>query len=64
MTTQTRDPDFAHTINQIAESIQWPEPAFTVTPWEAFTGVLVAVYEAFATPDAVTLNAALKGIAF
>ena len=50
MTTQTRDPQFADYINDIADSIHWPEAAFTLSPWEATVGVVVALYEAFATP--------------
>lgn len=64
MTTQTRDPLFASYINEIAESIEWPDASFTVKPWEAVVGVAVAFYEAFATPDRVTLQHALNGIAF
>jgi len=64
MTTQTRDPQFASYINTIAESIEWPDASFTVKPWEAAVGVAVAFYEAFATPDPVMLQHALKGIAF
>ena len=64
MTTQTRDPQFANYINEIADSIQWPDASFTVTPWEAAVGVVVALYEAFATPDPATLRFALNGIAF
>ena len=64
MTTQARDTEFANYINAIAESIEWPDPSFTVKPWEAVVGVVVAIYEAFATPDPVILQHALKGIAF
>ena len=64
MTTQTRDPLFASYINEIAESIEWPDASFTVKPWEAVVGVAVAFYEAFATPDRVILQHALNGIAF
>lgn len=64
MTTQTRDPQFASYINDIAESIEWPDATFTVKPWEAAIGIVVALYEAFATPDQVILQHALKGIAF
>ena len=64
MNTQTRDPQFASYINDIAESIEWPDATFTVKPWEAAVGILVALYEAFATPDQVILQHALKGIAF
>ena len=64
MTTKTRDPQFADYINDIADSIQWPDASFTVTPWEAVVGVVVALYEAFATPDRAMLQHALRGIAF
>jgi hypothetical protein len=64
MTTQTRDPQFADYINDIADSIRWPDAAFTLSPWEVTVGVVVAFYEAFATPDRVMLQHALKGIAF
>ena len=64
MTTQTRDPQFASYIHAIADSIQWPDGSFTVKPWEAVVGVVVALYEAFATPDRVMLQHALNGIAF
>jgi hypothetical protein len=64
MTTETRDPQFASYINEIADSIRWPDVSFTVTPWEAAVGVVVAFYEAFATPDRVILRHALNGIAF
>jgi hypothetical protein len=63
MTTQTRDPQFESFINDIADSIRWPEAAFSVSPWEAVVGVVLAVYEGFATPDRATLGHALNGIA-
>ena len=64
MIAQTRDTNFAEHINEIANAIEWPETAFTVTPWEAARGVVVALYEAFATPDRALLQHALNGIAF
>jgi hypothetical protein len=64
MTTQIKDPQFASSVNEIAGAIQWPDASFTLTPWEAIVGVVVAFYEAFATPDQVMLQHALKGIAF
>jgi hypothetical protein len=64
MSTYTRDPQFASFIEEVASSIQWPDAAFTVTPWEAAVGVVVALYEAFATPDRAMLEHALAGIAF
>ena len=64
MTTQIRDPQFESLIADIADSIQWPEGSFTVTPWEALKGVIVAIYEGLATPDPVMLRHALNGIAF
>jgi hypothetical protein len=64
MNTVIRDPQFANAVNEIATSIQWPDVSFTLTPWEAAVGMLVAFYEAFATPDRVILRHALNGIAF
>ena len=64
MTTEIRDAQFAHSVNEIAASIHWPDPSFTLTPWETVVGVVVAFYEAFATPDRVVLQHALNGIAF
>jgi hypothetical protein len=64
MTTQIKDPQFANSIEEIAVAIQWPDASFTLTAWEAIAGVVVAFYEAFATPDRVMLRHALNGIAF
>lgn len=64
MTTQTRDLQFASYVEEIANSIQWPDGSFTLTPWEVVVGVVTAFYEAFATPDRAMLQFALKGIAF
>jgi len=64
MYTETRDTQFASYVNELAESIRWPDPSFTLTPLEVAVGVVVAFYEAFATPDRVMLRHALNGIAF
>lgn len=64
MTTETRDPQFAISVNEIVDSIVWPDASFTLSPLEAAVGVVVAFYEAFATPDRVILRHALNGIAF
>ena len=64
MYTETRDPQFASYVNELAESIRWPDPSFTLTALEVAVGVVVAFYEAFATPDRVMLRHALNGIAF
>ena len=64
MIAQARDTNFATHINEIAEAIEWPEAAFTVSPWEIAAGVFIALYEAFATPDRALLHHALNGIAF
>jgi hypothetical protein len=64
MNTVIRDPQFASAVNQIATSIQWPDVSFTLSPWEAAIGAVIAFYEAFATPDRVILRHALNGIAF
>jgi hypothetical protein len=64
MTTETRDPQFAISVNEIVDAIQWPNPTFTLSPLEAAVGVVVAFYDAFATPDRAILRHALNGIAF
>jgi hypothetical protein len=64
MYTETRDPQFVSYVNELAESIRWPDPSFTLTPLEVAVGVVAAFYEAFATPDRVILRHALNGIAF
>lgn len=64
MNTYTRDPQFATFIEEVARSVEWPDATFTVTPWEAAVGVVIALYESFATPDRVMLRHALQGIAF
>jgi hypothetical protein len=64
MTTETRDPQFAINVNEIADSIVWPDTSFVLSPLEAALDVVVALYEAFATPDRVILRHALNGIAY
>ena len=64
MITETRDPQFAISVNEIVDSIVWPDASFTLSPLEAAVAVAVAFYEAFATPDRVILRHALNGIAF
>ncbi len=63
MITEIRDPQFASFVEDIAESIRWPDAAFTFTPWQALKALAVALYEAMATPDPATLRHALRGIA-
>jgi hypothetical protein len=64
MTTETRDPQFAINVDEIVDSIVWPDASFALSPLEAALDVVVALYEAFATPDRVILRHALNGIAF
>ena len=64
MTVRIREAELVTHIDRIADAIQWPDGAFTLSPWEAFVGVLVTFYEAFATPDRVMLRHARNGIAF
>jgi len=63
MNTEIRDPQFATAVNQIANSISWPDASFSVTPWEAAVAVVAAFYEAVATPNQVIVRFALNGIA-
>jgi hypothetical protein len=64
MSTETRDPQFAINVNEIVDSIVWPDTSFALSPLEAALAAVVAFYEAFATPDRVMLRHALNGIAF
>lgn len=64
MSTQTRDPQFATMINEIADSIRWPDASFTVSPWDVAVSVFQAFYEAFATPERALLQQSLRGIMF
>jgi hypothetical protein len=64
MTTEIRDPQFAISVNEIVDSIVWPDASFALGPLEAAVNVVTALYEAFATPDRVILRHALNGIAF
>jgi len=64
MNAHMKDPQLARYVDEIAQSIHWPEAAFTLSPAEAVIGVAVTFYQAFATPDRVMLQHALKGIAF
>jgi hypothetical protein len=64
MTTEIRDPQFAIGVNEIVDSIVWPDASFALSPLEAVVNVMTALYEAFATPDRVILRHALNGIAF
>lgn len=63
MNTEIRDPQFAIAVNEIANYIRWPEPTFSVSPWEAALGVVAAFYEAVTTPNRVIVRFALNGIA-
>jgi hypothetical protein len=64
MNTEIKDPQFAISVTEIANAIRWPDPSFALNPIEATVDVLVAFYDAFARPDRVILEHALKGIAF
>jgi hypothetical protein len=64
MSTQVKDPQLARYVDEIAQSIHWPETAFTLSLAETVMGLAVTFYQAFATPDRVMLEHALKGIAF
>jgi len=64
MNTEIKDPQFAISVSEIANAIRWPDPSFALSPIEAAIDVLVAFYDAFARPDRVILEHALKGIAF
>ena len=64
MTIETRDPQFAISVNEIVDSIEWPDASFALSPLEAAVDTVLAFYEAFSSPDRVILRHALNGIAF
>lgn len=64
MIIETRDPQFASYIDEIANSISWPAPSFRLSFWETVVGTVAVFYHALSTPNPVILQAALRGIAF
>lgn len=64
MTIEIRDPQFASHVDQIANTIQWPDASFALSPLEAVVGFVVTLYAGFSKPDPVMLQHALRGIAF
>ena len=63
MITEMRDAEFASYVDAVVDSINFPGAAFTFKPWKTLVDVASAFYEAFATPDPVTLRQALRGFA-
>ena len=49
MTIGIRDPQLASHVNQIAESIRWPDASFTLSPVEAVIRFVVTLYAGFST---------------
>lgn len=63
MTTEIRDPEFAQAVDEIADSIHWPDATFSLSPWEAAVGLVTAFYESVTTPNRVIVRFALNGLA-
>ncbi len=63
MTTEIRDPQFAQFIDDFADSLALADLSFTFGAFEAVAASIVALYEAFATPEPGFLSRAFKGIA-
>ena len=63
MNIEMRDPQFAHYVEDIAQAIRLPDASFAVAALEVAKEVLLAWYDAYATPDPSIVRNALKGIA-
>ena len=63
MTTDMRDPQFAHFIDELADSLATPDLPFAFGALEAVAASIVTLYDAFATPEPGFLARAFKGIA-
>lgn len=63
METQIRDRNFAHYVNELAETINVPQMDLALSAWELAVGTVVTVVQAFATPEPGTVQQALRGVA-
>lgn len=63
MNNEIRDREFAKAVNEITNTIQWPDASFSLSPWETVLGLFGAFFEATTTPNRVILRFALNGIA-
>lgn len=63
MNNEIKDPQFAQAVNEIAESIDWPDAAFSLSPWETVAGLVASFFEAVTTPNRVLVRFALSGLA-
>ena len=63
MTTEIRDPQFAYFVDELADSLALADLSFTVGAWEAVAAGIVALYDAFATPEPGSVSQAFKGLA-
>lgn len=63
MTTEIRDPQFAHFIDELADSSAFADLSFAFGAWDAIVASVVTLYVAFATPEPGFLTRAFKGFA-
>ena len=63
MKNEIKDPQFAQAVNEIVESIEWPEAAFSLSPSEAAVGLVGSFFGAVTTPNRVLVRFALSGLA-
>lgn len=63
MTTEIRDPQFAHFVDELADSLAFADLSFAFGAWEAIAASIVTLYGAFATPEPGFLTRAFKGLA-
>lgn len=63
MTTEIRDPQFASFVDDLADSLTTVDLSFAVGAWETVAASIVALYDAFATPEPGLVARASKGFA-
>jgi len=63
MTTETRDPEFARFVDELSSSLSMADLSFALRLLGSIAMSVVAVYDAFATPEPGFLPRAFKGMA-
>jgi len=63
MTTEIRDPQFAFFVDELADSLTTVDLSFAVGAFETVAASIVALYDAFATPEPGSVSQAFKGLA-
>ena len=63
MTTEIRDPQFASFVDELADSLSTVDLSFAFGVLETVAASIVALYDAFATPEPGVVSRASKGLA-